>query len=110
MEIKWSELASRQLGDIVEYVGNEYGRNVALKTLDKITSKVEGLLNFPESGRLDREYSSETRIVRHILAGPNIIYYFVDGDVLQVMLLAHCKMSNQKVVAMIKRFLEHYEK
>ncbi len=110
MEIKWSELASRQLGDIVEYVGNEYGRSVALKTLDKIISKVEGLLKFPESGRLDREYSTETHTVRHVISGPNIIYYFVDDDYIQVMLLAHCKMSNQKVVAMIKHFLEHYEK
>lgn len=78
--------------------------------MDKITSKVQGLLKFPESGRLDREYSTKTHVVRHVLAGPNIIYYFVDNDVIEVMLLAHCKMSNQKVVAMIKRFLEHYEK
>ena len=110
MELKWSELASQQLVDIVEYVGDEYGKNTALKTLDKILSNVDGLLKFPESGRLDRAYSSDLYTVRHVSCGPNVIYYLVDGEMLQVIAIAHSKLSSQKVVAMMERFLEHYEK
>ena len=50
MEVIWTDMATQQLGNIVKYVESEFGRSIAVKTLDKINSKIIRLSHFPESG------------------------------------------------------------
>ena len=45
-------------------------------------------------------------LVRHILVVPNVVYYNVDGDIVNVMLLAHTKQSPKTVKNMMKRYFE----
>ena len=111
MEISWSEMALHQLDEILDKVQDDYGERIAYKTYDKIDKKVNGLLRFPESGTPDYKYSSLTTnnqvLIRHLLVYPNVIYYNVDGDVINIMLIAHTKQSPRTVINMIRRYYEH---
>ena len=46
MEVIWTDMATQQLGNIVKYVESEFGRSIAVKTLDKINSKIIRLSHF----------------------------------------------------------------
>ena len=114
MEVKWSDLALKQLDDILDYVEERFGSRTAIKTLEKINSKVNRLMLFPESGSPDFGYStlveSGSILIRHLKIEPNVVYYNVDGDVINVMAIAHSKQSPMTVASMIKRFLEHNDR
>ena len=107
MEIIWSDIALHQLNEVLDYVEEHFGSSVACKTLDNINIKVERLLLFPESGTPDYSYSSkilnDNVLIRHLDIGPNIVYYNVDGEIINIMVIAHYKQST----AMIKRWVEH---
>lgn len=110
MEVVWSEMSLRQVNDILDYVEEHFGNFVAQDTLDKINSKVNDLLAFPESGTPDFSYTSEVAIdkilIRHVTVGPNVIYYNVVDDIVNVMVIAHYRQSRQTVISMIKRYYE----
>lgn len=111
MEIIWSDIALHQLNEVLDYVEEHFGSSVACKTLDNINTKVERLLLFPESGTPDYNYSSkilnDNVLIRHLNLGPNIVYYNVDGEIINIMVIVHCKQSTVTVVKMIKRWVEH---
>lgn len=114
MEVKLSDLALRQLDAILDYVEECFGSRTAIKTLEKINYKVNRLMLFPESGSPDFCYStlaeSESILIRHLKIDLNVVYYNVDGDVINVMAIAHSKQSPKTVSSMIKRFLEHNDR
>ena len=111
MEIIWSDIALHQLNEVLDYVEEHFGSSVARKTLDNINTKVERLLLFPESGTPDYSYSSkilnDNVLIRHLNIGPNIVYYNVDGEIINIMVIAHYKQSTATVVKMIKRWVVH---
>lgn len=109
MEIIWSDPAILNLKDIAEYVSDNFGDSVSLKSIRKIMKKVEGLKRFPESGVLDQAYSSESFSVHHITLAPNVIYYLLEKDAIVVMAVVHTKRSPQYVNKLLRDFLDHYE-
>ena len=50
MEVIWSNMATKHLESILEYVEQEFGDKTAEKTLSKISDKVERIAKFPTSG------------------------------------------------------------
>lgn len=114
MDIIWSDLALEQLDEILDFVEEQFGSRTAIRTLEKINSTVSRLALFPESGTPDFCHSSLSEpkgvLIRHLKIDPNVVYYNVDGDVVNVMLIAHSKQSPKTVSAMIKRFLEHSDR
>lgn len=104
-------MALRQLDAILDKLQEDYGERTAIKTYDKIDKKVMSLIRFPESGTPDYEYSSlmtqNQVMIRHLLVYPNVIYYHVDCDVINIMLIAHTKQSPRTVINMIRRYYEH---
>lgn len=44
MEVEWSDFALAQLGDVMEYVSENFGERVALNAYDRIDAKVNGLV------------------------------------------------------------------
>ena len=50
MEVIWSNMATKHLESILEYVEQEFGDKTAVKTLSKISDKVERIAKFPTSG------------------------------------------------------------
>ena len=97
MEIIWSDMALHQLDGILDYVEEHFGASVSRKTLDDIDSKVGRLLLFPESGTPDYSYSSKLLnnkvLIRHLNIGPNVVYYNIDGEIINIMVIAHYKQS-----------------
>ena len=110
MEVIWTDMATQQLGNIVEYVESEFGRSIAVKTLDKINSKIIRLSHFPESGIFDRTMSDDKYTMRHIILDPNVIYYLLTDNVMIIIAIAHIKQSPSTVRNMIKNSLEQYMK
>lgn len=58
MKIIWSDIANRHLNSVAAYVEENFGSMTVAKTLEKIDKKVNALAKFPESGVLDRKYST----------------------------------------------------
>lgn len=110
MDLIWSDLANQQLDSALDYVEDNFGEKTAFKTLQKIDQKVNGLLLFPESGILDRKYSTNEYTVHHFNVDPNVIYYMLYPDAIVIGVVVHQKMSPSRIDAILKRFLEHYER
>lgn len=109
MDVVWSDLAMRDLNDIAHYVSEHFGDSVSLKSIDKLVRKVDRLKKFPESGVLDKAYSSTAYTIHHITLNPNVIYYLLEDDVIVVMTIVHAKRSPRYINKRLKNFLEHYD-
>ncbi len=112
MEIEWTNMALAQLGDVVEYVSENFGMRTAQKTYDKINQYVQRLLKHPESGRYDGVRLSMTYPLRHLVIAPNLLYYFVntENDRIVILAVVHCKQSARTINAILRRSLEQYRK
>ena len=110
MEIIWSDSSKYDLRNIAEYVADTFGQRTAIKVLEKLQAKVHGLLLFPESGILDRKYSTSEYTVHHLNIDPNVIYYMLYPDAIVVGVVVHQKMSPSRIDDILKRFLEHYQR
>lgn len=110
MELIWSQLASKHLLEVAEYVEENFGARVAEEKVDLIIKRMNRLLLFPESGVLDREYSTEDFSVHHLNMYPNVIYYMLENDHLIVMSIFHNRQSPKTMRSILKRFLETYNK
>ena len=110
MEIIWSDLARQNLDSILDYVEDNFGSTVANKTFLKIDKKVSSLRNFPESGVLDRKYSTVEYDIRHFTLDPNVLYYMVYPGVVVVSVIVHKSQSPKTVDKILRNFLEHYER
>lgn len=108
MEIVWSDLALRDLNDIALYVSDRFGDSISKKSISKIIKKVEELSKFPESGILDKSYSTPSFSVHHVTLVPNVIYYLLEDDAIVVMTILHVKRSPRYVNKALKSFIEHF--
>ena len=89
VKILWSLQARDDLKNIYNYIKQDsiyYANNFKLRILNRI----EGLPNFPNSGRIVPEYNSER--VREIIYGNYRIIYEIK-DSIQILAIAHCKMK-----------------
>ena len=59
MEVIWSNMATKHLESILEYVEQEFGDKTAEKTLSKISDKVERIAKFPTSRIKADNYSTD---------------------------------------------------
>eukprot|EP00481_Brizalina_sp_1-RS-2013_P000229 TRINITY_DN10623_c0_g1_i1.p1 TRINITY_DN10623_c0_g1~~TRINITY_DN10623_c0_g1_i1.p1 ORF type:complete len:105 (+),score=10.09 TRINITY_DN10623_c0_g1_i1:23-316(+) len=77
-EVIWSEPALSDLNDIAEYIALE--NLVAAKTTRSKTSstKVERIVDFPESGRLPPELDHLN--YREVVVNPCRVFYKQEGD------------------------------
>ena len=108
MEVIWSDIATKHLESILDYVEQEFGVNTAAKTLSKISDKVDRLTNFPTSGIKDENYSTKIYTVRHITIAPNIIYYLCYPDAIVIAAIVHTKQSPKTINSILRRFLDSY--
>ena len=112
MEVEWTDMALAQLGDVVEYVADNFGMRTAQKVYDKIDKKVQDLLKQPESGRYDGVKLSMKYPLRHLTIAPNILYYFVneENDKLVVLTVVHSRQSPRTINSILRKSLEQYKK
>ena len=110
MEVIWSNMATKHLESILEYVEQEFGDKTAVKTLSKISDKVERIAKFPTSGIKNDNYSTDLYMVRHITITPNIIYYLCYPDAIVIAAIVHTKQSPRTINAILRRFLDSYDR
>ena len=110
MEVIWSNIATKHLDSILEYVEQEFGEVTAAKTLSKISDKVEQLESFSTIGIKEDKYSTDFYTVRHITIAPNVIYYLCYPDAVVIAVIVHTKQSPRTINGILKRFLDSYER
>lgn len=108
MDVEWSNFASKQLVKITQYVGENFGRSTAVKTLDKLVDKANSLTRYPEASTIDYDLSDDDFTVRHTLVLPNVMYYVIKDNCVIIAAVMHSKQSPQTIRRAVKRALEQY--
>lgn len=84
-ELDWSEPAKEDLNAIWEYYEVLIGFEKAEERIDRFFEKAEGLIQFPEMGAVEHEYTNAFITVRYLLEGHFKIYYKVEGQVVKIL-------------------------
>lgn len=110
MEIEWTDMALEQLGNIIEWVANNFGKGVARKSYEKIKKHVQKLAVFPESGCYDGMKFSLFYSLRHLTIAPNVVYYLIDEkrEIVVILAVVHSSQSPQTVNEILDRSLALY--
>lgn len=111
MEIVWSSLAVEHLIYVLNYVEEQFGVLTAQKTHQKIISKVNQLIKFPQIGIPDFNFFSAVGEleVRYLILSPNIVYYLIDGNEVVVVAVLHSRQSLETIHKIITNFLKDYK-
>lgn len=84
-EIVWSQDASDDLIEIVTYIKEKSGRNIANEIYQRIMNHIENIDDFPESGRFVSELMSIGVIdIREIIEKPWRIFYRIISNKIQI--------------------------
>lgn len=88
-EIIWSLDASEELVEIIEYIKNQSGSNIANNIYKKIITKIEHLIEFPNIGRKVSELESvgHTEYYEIIESPWRIFYRFTESEILIISIL-----------------------
>jgi toxin ParE1/3/4 len=87
VQVKWTDLASRDLDAIESYIVKENGLNVATDVVLKIISVVEPVLtNHPHAGRLGRHKNTRELVIDGL---PFIAIYSQESDQIFVLRILH---------------------
>ena len=100
-EIEWLKEAEDELADIVGFVLQNQGQNVALQVYDDIISRVESLSEFPELGTAEKKYKFKGETLRALHSWHTRVFYSVRETKIVVVLL----WSNQMDDKALKRLL-----
>ena len=112
MEVEWSDLALAQLREVIEYVSERFGEQVALDTYYRVDTTVSRLGRFPEIGSSNGVVLSAKFPVRRLPISQNLLYYFIDTEYDKIVVLAfvHSRRSPQTVNAILMKSLERYKR
>jgi len=83
--IIWSRDASDDLVEIIDYIKDRSGQNIAREIYTRIMNHVEGVVAFPESGRIIPELMAIGIIdLRELIENPWRIFYRVTPAEIQI--------------------------
>lgn len=83
-QIEYSPMALEDLRNINDYVIANWGESVANKTLEKITSDIRRLGQYPTLGvDLGKIIDIPTRY-RYIFSGKNYVFYYVEVEKIRI--------------------------
>jgi toxin ParE1/3/4 len=85
-ELRLTSEANADLGDIISYSLDQFGRATADKYLSALESAFEILERYPESGGI---YAGIVPDVRWALCGRHRIFYRVEEDIVTVVRILH---------------------
>lgn len=88
MRIVWSPLAIDRVAEIAEYIAMD-NPGAAENWVNTVFRKIEGLKDFPESGRIVPE--TDNKSIRELLYGNYRIIYRVEEKRLSVLTVRHGK-------------------
>jgi toxin ParE1/3/4 len=82
MKVYWTNTAVKHLLNIHEYIA-VHSERYANTVIDRITKRADQFSNFPNSGRIVREFN--TKEVREIIEGSYRIIYYVGLEQIEVL-------------------------
>ncbi len=85
MRLEWSCWARIDRDEIFSYIEADNPR-VAVAVDEHVKAQVEGLLQFPESGRPGRVDGTRELIIRHT---PFVVAYRISGDAVRILRVLH---------------------
>ncbi len=83
-----TDKASDQLFDVIQYIADDAGANIAYKYLDKLEAAVMNLADFPYSGTVPRYSILKKQGYRVLMVERHLIFYKVDEEKQTVMIHA----------------------
>ena len=83
-----TDKASDQLFDVIQYIADDAGANIAYKYLDKLEAAVMNLADFPYSGTVPRYSILKKQGYRVLIVERHLIFYKVDEEKQTVMIHA----------------------
>lgn len=104
MELKWSDFAIASLGEIAEYVNDNFSARLAQEVVDRIVARVNILRSQPRIGRLCRDMSMFGE-VRCLTFKQNQIFYKIVGDRIEI---AVVWVSRRDPEQLIDRLLDYF--
>lgn len=83
-----TDKASDQLFNVIQYIADDAGANIANKYLDKLEAAVMNLADFPYSGTVPRYSILKKQGYRVLIVERHLIFYKVDEEKQTVMIHA----------------------
>jgi len=83
-----TDKANDQLFDVIQYIADDAGANIANKCLDKLEAAVMNLADFPYSGTVPRYSILKKQGYRVLIMERHLIFYKVDEEKQTVMIHA----------------------
>ena len=83
-----TDKANDQLFDVIQYIADDAGANIAYKYLDKLEAAVMNLADFPYSGTVPRYSILKKQGYRVLIVERHLIFYKVDEEKQTVMIHA----------------------
>ena len=93
MELEYSDLAKQDLASIEEYTRENWGNNQADIYLAQIENKILDLLETPYLGTARPDVSGGYRCLQE---GKHLIFYRVDGDIVNILGVPHASMDIER--------------
>jgi toxin ParE1/3/4 len=90
MKLEYSDLAEEHLASIAEYTREHWGNHQATIYLAQIENRILGLLKIPYLGTPRPDISDG---YRYLPEGKHLIFYRVDGDVVNILGIPHASMD-----------------
>lgn len=94
-EIQWLKEAEDELADIIDYVLQNQGQNVALQVYDNIISRIELLAEFPELGTYEKKYKFRSEPLRVLHSWHTRVFYSVRETEIIIVLLWNNRMDDK---------------
>ncbi len=83
-----TDKAEDQLRDILYYIAEDAGVDVALRYLDKMETAINRLQEFPRSGSIPRHYILKKQGYRVVVVEKHLVFYRVNEEDRAVVLYA----------------------
>lgn len=96
-EIRWLKEAEDELANMVDYVLQNQGQNVALQVYDNIISQIDLLAEFPELGTSESRYKFKGKPLRMLHSRHTRVFYSVQETRIDIILLWNNRMDDRKI-------------
>lgn len=98
MVIDWSDKAKKRLREIFYYYEKEASEHKALEIVQKITSSVTPLLEFPEMAAIEPLLKSRRKIYRSLVISKTYkVVYFIENEMVNIATIWDCRQSPKKL-------------
>ena len=102
-EIQWLKEAEDELADIIDYVLQNQGQNVALQVYDNIISRIDLLAEFPELGTFEKKYKFKGEPLRVLHSWHTRVFYSVHETEIIIVLLWNNRMDDKVIGKIISK-------